>query len=66
MKEYYIGVGDYFGESTPNTYFNETFVPYLKRIGLTDKQIDEVAKMTTEIYDIGYSNGKDNLLICLH
>ena len=60
MKEYYIGSGDYFGKNGPNDYFNKTFVPYLKRIGLSDKQINEVSKMTVEIYDIGYSNGYDN------
>ena len=60
MKEYYIGGGNYWGEDSPNEYFNKTVVPALKKMGLSEKNIDKVAKMVVEIYDTGYSNGAHN------
>ena len=59
-KNYYIGGGDYFGKNGPNELFNKTYVPCLKKLGIDDKNMDEVAKMFEVIYNIGYSNGADN------
>ena len=61
MKEnYYIGSGDYFGENGPNEVFNKTYVPRLLALGIKPKDMDEVARMFEDIYEIGYSNGADN------
>jgi hypothetical protein len=60
MKEYYIGSGNYWGEEGPNEYFNKEVVPALKKMKMSEKDIDKIAKMFVEIYDIGYSNGSHN------
>jgi hypothetical protein len=65
-KNYYIGSGDYFGNNGPNELFNKVYVPRLWELGIKEKDMDEVAKMFEEIYDIGYSNGADNENGCLN
>ena len=65
-KNYYIGSGDYFGYNGPNELFNNVYVPRLWKLGIKEKDMDEVAKMFREIYDIGYSNGADNEHGCLN
>lgn len=65
-KNYYIGSGDYFGNNGPNELFNKVYVPRLWELGIKEKDMDEVAKMFQEIYDIGYSNGEDNENGCLN
>lgn len=35
-------------------------VPRLLELGISKKDMDEVAKMFVDIYDIGYSNGDNN------
>jgi len=61
MKEnYYIGSGDYFGKNGPNEKFNKVMVPALLKMGIKPKDMDKVASMFEEIYEIGYSNGSDN------
>jgi len=61
MKEnYYIGSGDYWGENKPNDKFNKIMVPALLKMGIKEKDMDKVASMFVEIYDIGYSNGSHN------
>jgi len=54
---YYIGSGNYWGENKPNDKFNKEMVPILLKLGIKEKDMDKVANMFTEIYDIGYSNG---------
>ena len=41
-------------------YFNKEVVPALKKMKMSDKDIDKIAQMFVEIYDIGYSNGSHN------
>ena len=60
MSDFYIGSGDFFGENGPNEKFNKEIVPELLKMGIKEKDLPKVAKMFTEIYDIGYSNGVDN------
>ena len=55
--KYYIGSGDPFGEDGPNELFNDSYVDRLKELGISEKNMKEVAKMFEEIYDIGYRNG---------
>ena len=55
--KYYIGSGDLFGEDGPNEIFNDVYVERLKKLGIKEKDIKEVAKMFENIYDIGYQNG---------
>ena len=57
---YYIGGGDYWGENKPNDKFNKVMVPTLLKMGIKEKDMDKVASMFVEIYDIGYSNGSHN------
>ena len=57
---YYIGGGDYWGENKPNDKFNTVIVPALLKMGIKEKDMDKVANMFVEIYDIGYSNGSHN------
>ena len=57
---YYIGGGDFFGKNGPNEKFNNKMVPRLKALGIKDKNMDEVARMFEDIYQIGYENGVDN------
>ena len=58
MKQnYYIGGGDYFGDNRPNENFNKVIVPRLLELGIKPENMDEVAKMFADIYEIGYSNG---------
>lgn len=54
---YYIGSGNYWGENKPNDKFNKEMVPILLKLGIKEKDMDKVADMFVEIYDIGYSNG---------
>jgi len=35
-------------------------VPALLKMGIKEKDMDKVANMFVEIYDIGYSNGSHN------
>lgn len=60
MSEFYIGSGDFFGGNGPNEKFNKEIVPKLLKMGIKEKDLKEVARMFTEIYDIGYFNGLDN------
>lgn len=46
---FYIGSGDYFGESGPNDLFNDVYVPRLS--------MKEIARMFEEIYNIGFQTG---------
>ena len=57
---FYIGSGDYFGKNSPNDKFNKEIVPSLLKLGIKEKDMDKVAKMFTDIYELGYDNGKDN------
>ncbi len=57
---YYIGSGDYWGENKPNDKSNKVMVPALLKMGIKEKDMDKVAAMFEEIYDIGYSNGSHN------
>lgn len=54
---YYIGSGNYWGENKPNDKFNKEMIPILLKLGIKEKDMDKVADMFVEIYDIGYSNG---------
>lgn len=59
--KYYIGCSDYFGTNdAPNEIFNDKIVPYLKSCGLTDKQIKDVWKMTTELAEAAWQNGSND------
>lgn len=59
-NEFYIGSGDYYGNNSPNDLFNKVYVPRLKKLGIKDKDLKEVAGMFEKIYDMGFSNGGDN------
>ena len=54
---YYIGGGDYFGDNCPSEKFNKVIVPRLLELGIKPENMDEVAKMFSDIFEIGYSNG---------
>ena len=56
-SNYYIGSGNYFGDHCPNENFNKVIVPRLLEMGIKPENMDEVAKMFADIYEIGYSNG---------
>ena len=60
MTNFYIGPGDFYGENSPNEKFNKEIVPRLRELGIKEKDLKEVAKMFTEIYDLGWENGRDN------
>ena len=62
-SNYYIGSGDYCGDNFPNENFNNVIVPRLLELGIKPENMDEVAKMFADIYEIGYSNG-DNCACC--
>ena len=57
---YYIGSGDYFGNNDPSEKFNKEIVPALLKLGIKEKDMDKVASMFEDIYDMGYWNGVDN------
>ena len=56
--DYYIGGGDYMGDDCPNENFNKVTVPRLLELGIKPENMDEVAKMFADIYQIGFSNGE--------
>ena len=56
-SNYYIGGGNYWGENKPNDKFNKEIVPTLLKLGIRVKDMDKVALMFQDIYEIGYSNG---------
>ena len=56
-SNYYIGGGDYFGDNCPNENFNKVIVPRLLELGIKPENMDEVAEMFADIYEIVYSNG---------
>ena len=53
--DYYVGGGNYFGDSCPNENFNKVIVPRLLELGIKPDDMDEVAEMFADIYEIGYS-----------
>jgi len=57
-QDYYIGGGDYMGDDCPNENFNKVTVPRLLELGIKPENMDEVAKMFADIYQIGFSNGE--------
>ena len=57
--DYYIGGGNYFGDNCPNENFNKVIVPRLLELGIKPENMDEVAKMFADIYEIGFSNGNN-------
>lgn len=57
--DYYIGGGNYIGGNCPNENFNKVIVPRLLEMGIKPENMDEVAKMFVDIYEIGFSNGED-------
>ena len=59
-NNYYIGGGDYFGNNGPNEKFNNEIAPRLLELGISPDDMDEVANMFEDIYQIGYENGEDN------
>lgn len=59
-KTYYIGEGDYFGNNSPNDKVNKELLPLLKNLGVNKKSdLDKIANLVSEIYEIGYDNGID-------
>ena len=58
--DYYIGGCDYMGNNSPNKKFNNEIVPRLLELGISPDDMDEVANMFEDIYQIGYKNGEDN------
>lgn len=59
-KIYYIGDGDYFGNNSPNDKFNRELLPLLKNLGINkESDLDKIANLVSEIYEIGYDNGAD-------
>lgn len=58
-NNYYIGDGDYMGNNGPNEKFNNEIVPRLLELGISSDDMDEVAKMFSDIYEIGFSNGEN-------
>ena len=60
MKDnYYIGGGDYLGDNSPNEKFNKVYVPRLLELGIKPEDMDEVASMFEDVYEIGWSNGEN-------
>ena len=58
-SNYYIGGGDYLGNNSPNDNFNNKFVPRLLELGIKPDDMDEVANMFADVYEIGFSNGEN-------
>ena len=58
-QDYYIGGGNYVGDDCPNENFNKVTVPRLLELGIKPEDMDEVAEMFADIYEIGYSNGEN-------
>lgn len=58
-SNYYIGGGDYLGNNSPNDDFNNKFVPRLLELGIKPDDMDEVANMFADVYEIGFSNGEN-------
>ena len=58
-NDYYIGGGDYLGNDSPNDDFNNKFVPRLLELGIKPDDMDEVANMFADVYEIGFSNGEN-------
>lgn len=57
--DYYIGSGDYMGNHCPNENFNKVIVPRLLELGISPDDMDEVAEMFEDIYELGFSNGEN-------
>ena len=52
--------GDYFGNNSPNDKFNKELLPLLKNLGINkESDLDKIANLVPEIYEIGYDNGAD-------
>ena len=60
-NNYYIGGGDYFGNNGPNEKFNNEIAPRLLELGISPDDMDEVARIFEDIYQIGYENGENNV-----
>ena len=58
-QDYYIGDGNYVGHNCPNENFNKVIVPRLLELGIKPENMDEVANMFADIYEIGFSNGEN-------
>ena len=58
-SNYYIGGGDYLGNNSPNDDFNNKFVPRLLELGIKPDDMDEVANIFADVYEIGFSNGEN-------
>ena len=59
--DYYIGDGNYSGHNAPNEKFNNEIVPRLLELGISPDDMDEVARIFEDIYQIGYENGENNV-----
>lgn len=59
-KQYNIGCGDYFGKCEANNKFNKELLPYLLKLNITKKDIDKIANIVSDIYNLAYNDGYDN------
>lgn len=62
--DYFIGGGDFMGNDGPNEIFNTQYVPRLLELGIHPENMDEIAQMFRDVYNIGFSNG-DNVACAL-
>lgn len=60
-KTYYVGCTDYFGTNTkPGDIANKELVPFLKKLKISERNIDEIMEMVIRIADEAWSNGSDS------
>lgn len=58
-KQYKIGSGDYYGKCEANNKFNKELLPYLSKLNITESDMDKIASLVSDIYDLAYEDGYD-------
>lgn len=59
---YYLGCGDFLCKNSPNERFNNETVPLLLSLGIKPEDMDKVAEIFKEYYELGFANGEDNTM----
>lgn len=59
-KTYYIGSGDFFGKCKASDKFHNEMLPLLSKLKIKKTDIDKIANIISEIYNLAYNDGYDN------